>query len=105
MKIPQTKGSYRCHLPVHGPQQGKGYLEGGEVIVRGSATNDGPPNTGANLLSSTFGYYDSYNKHSVPAYGGSVDLGNGVSLHGQYQSPGNGRQDNAGGAIKFIKRF
>jgi len=31
MKIPQTKGSYRCYLPVHGPQQGKGYAEGGEV--------------------------------------------------------------------------
>lgn len=31
MKIPQTKGSYRCYLPVHGPQQGKGYQQGGEV--------------------------------------------------------------------------
>ena len=31
MKIPQTKGSYRCYLPVHGPLQGKGYAEGGEV--------------------------------------------------------------------------
>ena len=31
MKIPQTKGSYRCYLPVHGPLQSKGYAEGGEV--------------------------------------------------------------------------
>ena len=35
MKIPQTKGSYRCYLPVHGPQQGKGYAEGGEVPEKG----------------------------------------------------------------------
>ena len=105
MKIPQTKGSYRCYLPVHGPQQGKGYAGGGKVIVRGAATNDGSPYTGTGMLDSTFGYYDSYNKRSVPAYGGSVDLGNGVSLHGQYQSPGNRQPDNAGVAIKFLKKF
>jgi hypothetical protein len=70
-----------------------------------SVNTAGPPDTGSDLLRSTFGYHD---KGGVaPAFGGSIGLPNGFSLHGEFQnSPkGSGLLPNMGAVLKYRKEF